>query len=137
MCVGVGAFWLGLVCACWQGDALQALLRLIACLAGAAATWPAIRRSLLLRGPGAVRRILWLPDGTFDLDLAGGHKDRARLGPATLALGSAVWLDLRGRRRYAIFISRGGVGPPSYAALRRRLRWIRPPGSPADGAAIR
>lgn len=113
-------------------------MRLIVCLAGLAATWPAIRRSLFLRGPGAVRRILWRSDGLFELDLAGGHKDWARLGPGSLALGDCVWLDLRGRRRHAVFISRAGVGRHSYSALRRRLRWLRAPdGSPAAGTAMR
>jgi hypothetical protein len=133
----VAAFWLGLLCACWQGHAAQASIRLIVCLAGLAASWPAIRRDLLLRGPGAVRRILWRPDGQFELDLAGGLKDSARLGPGSLVLGSAVWMDLRGRRRYAVFISRTGVGHHNYSALRRRLRWLRSPdGLPAPGAAM-
>ncbi|MEP7313074.1 MAG: hypothetical protein ABI859_10860 [Pseudomonadota bacterium] len=99
-------------------------MRLILDFIAAILVWPAYRQSLLLRGPGAVRRVVWHPDGTFELDLAGGRRVRARLGPACLTLGGCTWLDLRGSSRQAVFITRRGVGGRDYAALRRRLRCV-------------
>jgi hypothetical protein len=80
------------------------------------------------RGPLAVRRIEWAPDGQWHLMRASGQFEVGRLNGATATLGPWIllawtvgpgaWHPLR--RRYAL-IGVSEVGAPTFRALKGRL----------------
>jgi hypothetical protein len=80
------------------------------------------------RGPLAVRRVEWLPDGTWLLTRPDGRSETAELTAATATLGPWIllaWRPAAGRwrrlsRRYA-FIRASQVGPVVFRALKGRL----------------
>ena len=83
---------------------------------------------LLGRGPLAVRRFEWLPEGEWRLTRADGRCETGRLAGSTATLGPWIllaWTVGAGRwrllsRRYALIGVRE-VGPAAFRALRGRL----------------
>ena len=122
------AVWLS-VCACplalWQlGGVAGRWQAAIAAVLGSLLL-PVLSQSILLRGPQAPRRLQWDGQGGYSIDLAGGYRESIHVDRASLASARWLWLVVRGRRRYTLFIDRRRVDPAVYAALRRQLRTFR------------
>ena len=101
---------------------------LIAAGAALALVWQAGLAVLGARGPLAVRRFDWAPDGEWRLERPDGGRETACLTGATATLGPWILLAwtveggrwrLRGRR-YAL-IGVWGVSPADFRTLRGRL----------------
>lgn len=83
---------------------------------------------LLGRGPWAVRRFEWAPDGQWHLTRPDGRTEIGRLAPATATLGPWILLAWTvGTRRWSPLSQRyalvevGQVAPAAFRTLKGRL----------------
>ena len=106
----------------------SALWPLIATGAALALAWRAGLAVLATRGPFAVRRFAWTPDGEWRLETPDGRLETGSLTGATAALGPWIllaWTVNAGHRRrleprYAL-IGVWDVSPAEFRALKGRL----------------
>jgi hypothetical protein len=104
------------------------LWRAMAAAAALALAWIPALAVLAGKGPLAVRRFEWAPDGTWHLERPDGAREEGRLAGATATLGPWILLAWNVRtgawnpltRRYAL-IGVGEAGPEAFRALKGRL----------------
>jgi hypothetical protein len=120
--IAAGFWTCGLLTTLLSATALPLWLRLLAVACALVLIVPVVLRTIGLRGPSAVRRLVWEADGSWTLTLAGGVVERGcRITHASAAAGPWLWLGLRGRCLHPVVLDRRCQDPQAFAALRRRL----------------
>ncbi|HEY1284171.1 MAG TPA: hypothetical protein VGE96_06790 [Steroidobacteraceae bacterium] len=104
-----------------------AVWRALAGLGTACLLWQPVRVVILQRGPSAVRRLSWAPQGSWSIVLRDGSLRQVSLHPSSAALGPWLMLTwtaspaLFARRWHALIDARS-VSPVTFRALRGRLK---------------